>query len=142
MKHLGVDYGEKRVGLAVSDEMGRLAFPKVVLENTGVLLDRIKKIIDLEGIEMVVVGDSKNYNLKDNPIMEDIKSFSKELKNKTGLDVKFHPEFMTTAQAEKERQFALDRYNKKTKARHNGPKKDLDASAAAIILQNYLDSNR
>src|SRR3972149_10413189 len=56
MKFLGVDYGDKRVGIAVSDEGGVFAFPRAVLQNTGKIFDEIKKICVEEEIEKIIVG--------------------------------------------------------------------------------------
>lgn len=122
MRYLGIDFGEKRVGIATSDEEGKFAFPESVLENNG---DLLKKIIDLcfqKNIQTVIMGESRNYQGKVNQIMWQIESFSQQLKA-LGLTVIFEPEFMTSVQA----------------SQITGENKMLDASAAAIILQSYLN---
>lgn len=151
MKYLGIDYGTKRVGIAVSDELGRLAFPKVVLDNSGLekLIEGVKKIITFEKIEAIVVGDSKNFKFKDNPIMEDINLFIEKLKKETDLEIHLQPEFMSSVQAENlaNPDFAPFTVNSRmseasrTTVRHKR-NKAYDAAAAAIILQSYLDSNK
>ena len=55
MKILGIDYGTKRTGLALSDETGKVAFPYAVISNS---LDEIIKVIELEGVSEVVIGES------------------------------------------------------------------------------------
>lgn len=126
MRYLGIDYGEKRIGIALSDENGEMAFPHLVVENknnTKNALEKIKKICLEKKVNVVVFGESKNFDMVDNSIMKDIKIFAEELKKETGLKIFFQPEYMTSAQAE-----------------HTQGKNDkLDASAATIILQSYLD---
>lgn len=123
MKYLGIDFGEKRVGIAISDDTGRMAFPNVVLENTPKLLEEVIKIIKDENVDGVVIGESKNFAGEPNKIMALIHEFVKNLNEEAGIKVLFEPEFLTSHQAE----------------RWQG-KNDLhDASAAAIILQSYLD---
>lgn len=126
MKYLGVDYGRKRIGLAVSDEDGKLAFPFEVVANDANVLEKIKKIIAEEKIEKVVVGESKNFKGEPNEITPIIERFSKDLKEKTKLKVEFEPEFMTSSQAE----------------HIQGKTKMHDASAAAIILQSFLERRK
>lgn len=125
MKYLGIDFGLKRVGIAISDEQGVFSFPLIVLPNEENLEDKITKICEEKKIETIVIGESKDYKMKDNKIMEDVRRFSENLKIKTGLNVVFHPEFLTSAEAE----------------RIQGKNEMLDASAAAIILKSYLDLN-
>jgi len=122
MRYLGIDFGEKRVGIAVSDEEGKIAFPTAVLVNDQ---DLLKNIIDLcmkNGIEMVVMGESRNYQGQINNIMWKIDGFRKQLET-VGFKVVFEPEYMTSVQA----------------SQITGENKMLDASAAAIILQSFLD---
>jgi methionine--tRNA ligase beta chain len=123
MKFLGIDYGTKRVGIAISDDKGKMAFPDLVLENNKELLSDILKICEEKGVGEVVVGESKNLNGEPNVLMEDIKKFVDELKKTSKRSVHLEPEFMTSIQA----------------SRIQGENKMLDASAAAIILQSYLD---
>ena len=122
-RFLGIDYGIKRVGVAISDEEGRIAFPKTVLQNDTYLLGSIKQFCDDENIVGIVIGESKDYKGKPNSIMEDIWYFKKMLENDKAVPVYLEPEFMTSVQA-----------------RHiQGNIKNLDASAATIILQSFLD---
>ncbi|HVS79371.1 MAG TPA: Holliday junction resolvase RuvX [Candidatus Paceibacterota bacterium] len=122
MRYLGIDFGSKRVGIAVSDEEGTMAFPKAVLENTSDLAAAVKKICEENGVEKIILGESKNYRGEYNPIMEKGFVFKEELARETGLPVELEPEFLTSAQAER------------------GSSPDmLDAGAAALILQSFLD---
>ena len=123
MKYLGIDYGTKRVGVALSDDGGTMAFPYRVILNTVALFDELKMIIKKHDVSGIVIGESLDYSGKPNQVMGKIKSFARELEAKTGIAVQYEPEFLTSAQA-----------------RHiQGDSHTLDASAAAIILQSFLD---
>ena len=122
MRYLGIDYGTKRVGIAVSDEEGKFAFPLIVLENSPDLITEITELCKENSIAEIVVGKSQNFNFKDNDIMKEITPFAESLKQSTGLSVTMHPEFLTSAEAE----------------RLQGKNDMLDASAAALILKHFL----
>lgn len=122
-RYLGVDFGLKRVGIAISDETNTFAFPLEVLPNSGDLIKSISNICISKNITEIVVGESKDFSQKDNKIMEEIRIFIKDLEQKTNLPVKMHPEFLTSQEAE----------------RLQGKNNMNDASAAAIILKSYLD---
>ena len=123
MRYLGIDYGTKRVGIALSDEAGMMAFPKDVVANTEKLLDDLLTICEKEGVEKVVVGESKNLDGTPNPLMEDINSFVTDWKARSVIPIVLEPEFLTSHQAQK----------------IQGKNDMIDESAAAIILQSYLD---
>lgn len=123
MKFLGVDYGTKRVGLAVSDESESLAFPLSVIPNDEHLVDMLKAIVLERSIGMVVFGESKDYRGKDNPIMPAIRDLARRLSLESEVEVSFEPEFLTSEEAK----------------RIQGDKNQLDASAAAILLQSFLE---
>jgi putative Holliday junction resolvase len=119
---LGIDYGSKRVGVAVSDPERKFALPVSVVQNTPDLAAEIEKIaLDNEAKE-IVLGESKNYKGEGNKILLASMQFKEQLETK-GFTVIWEPEFMTSAQAE----------------RFQGKNDKIDASAAAIILQAYLD---
>src|SRR3989344_4174998 len=126
MKYLGIDYGDKRVVVAVSDETGKLAFPYEVITNSKDLFDDLIKIIEKEGIEGVVVGESLDSDGRPNIIQKDIDEFCANLKAKSNLPVMLEQEFWTSVQAKS----------------ITGENKMHDASAAAIILQSFLDREK
>jgi len=126
-KYLGIDYGSKRVGLAFSDSEGILAFPKTVLKNDKMLLENIKNIYSREGVEGIVLGESIDSQGQPNYIMKKITPFKKQLEKGLNTLVYLEPEFMTSHHAaigEKKGEFK---------------KNIIDASAAALILQRFLD---
>ncbi|OHA93815.1 MAG: hypothetical protein A3E02_02330 [Candidatus Zambryskibacteria bacterium RIFCSPHIGHO2_12_FULL_38_34] len=143
MKYLGIDFGSKRVGIAVSDETGRLAFPHSVIPNNDGLVEKILEIVKRENIEEIVVGESRDFKNIPNKIMEKIEEFKAVLEEKTKLKILFEPEFMTSSQAERG---IMSRRPDTQSIRGTGSrlksreKNDMhDASAAAIILQSFLD---
>lgn len=126
MRILGIDYGSKRVGIALSDETQEFAFPKAVLPNDKKLIEEIKKLASQNEIAMVVVGDSRDYNNKPNEIMSKVVPFVEELRLALNLPVEMELEFMTSIEAE----------------RLQGKNDMLDASAAALILKSYLEKKK
>lgn len=123
MRYLGVDYGTKRVGIAMSDEGGTLAFPYAILDNNKALLGKIEDICSRESIETIVVGESMDYKGNPNVVMKEIDQFVAELRPRVIAPIIMEREFLTTQQA---------RFFQQGKER-------VDDSAAAIILQSYLD---
>ena len=134
MKYLGIDYGSKKVGIAISDDGGNLAFPKCVIENNAVLLDAILQIIKDEHVGEIVIGASYNYKGVENPIMKDIKKFKQALGERCILPVHFESEVLTSAQTRLQ-PHASDEPRSRKKKKHT----PIDDSAAALILQSYLD---
>lgn len=125
MKFLGIDYGTKRIGLATAEEGTGMAFPKSVIPNDNKILDVIENLIKEEGVGKIIIGESKNYRMEDNDIMVDILDLKKILETTLEIDVILHPEFLTSAQA-----------------KNMGASDEMmDASAAAVILQSYLEQN-
>lgn len=129
MKILGLDYGAKRIGVAISDEGGSFAFPKAILANDGKLVVLLKKIIDEEMVQRIVVGDPG-----ENTIADAVKRFVGLLEKEFSLPVILEKEFMTSMHVSQAfgtkpvaRQVKQDRGEKR------------DDSAAALILQRYLD---
>ncbi len=121
-KFMGIDYGTKRIGVAISDESGTLAFPKEVMKNNGELFRKIADRIKTEGVFEVVVGESLDFACLPNPLMKEIDFFVDKLTKKFGLPVHLEKEFLTSIEAR--------RYEEG---------KESDARAAALILQRYLD---
>jgi len=123
MKALAIDYGTKRVGLALSDDEGKFAFPKSIILNDSKLLGYILELCKSEKVEEIIIGESRNQEGEENVVMEEARPFAKEIERETGLPVVFEQEFMTS-------QYARDLMGKND---------TIDAHAAALILQRYLD---
>ncbi len=124
MRYLGIDYGSKRVGLALSDEGGKFAMPHSVLPNNHKLIENIAKICK-DGVSGIILGESVNDKGENNKIMDMIVPFKKELEGVTRLPVVYEKEYMSSQHAE----FFQGKHDM------------LDASAAALILQRFLDKH-
>ena len=114
MKYLGLDHGDKRIGIAVSDETMTFAFPRVILHNTKTIFEEIKKICGEEGIAKIVVGMPISFSGGKSAQAEKVERFGEELEAFSGIPVEYENEIFTT-------KIGRD-----------------DASAAALILQSYL----
>ncbi|KKT45244.1 MAG: hypothetical protein UW34_C0001G0003 [Parcubacteria group bacterium GW2011_GWA2_44_15] len=123
MRCLGIDYGKKRVGVAISDETGKVAFPHATLLNNNGLMETVERLCKERAVSKIVIGESRDFAGKFNLIAKDIETFKNELSARVRLPVHYEPEFWTSVQAK----------------RWQGKTDKLDASAAAIILQSYLD---
>lgn len=123
MRFLGIDFGMKRIGVALSDEGGRFSYPYTVLSNDKNILKKLFNICKKERVGKVVLGRSLDFTGKPNKVMGDIELFKNELEEMTSLPIEYENEFLTTAEAER-----IQGKNNKT-----------DASAAALILKSYID---
>lgn len=137
-KFLGIDYGTKRIGLALSDERGMLAFPKEIILNDSAVFDRLEAILKEEGIAEIVVGESVDFSGKLNALSARIEVFISELQNKFKLPVHKQKEFLTSVEARKSKggKGNMSQAHSRVKQIKSGR---VDASAAALILQRYLD---
>lgn len=135
MKYLGIDYGSKRVGIATSDEDGSFAFPHSIVPNTTELVPTIVALSVKESISAIVLGESTDLSGEPNKIMGSIEEFKRNLEAEMDLPVYFQKEFMTTIEA-RGREGKEKNNARKTAKATQAP---ADASAAALILQRYLD---
>lgn len=126
MRLLGIDYGSKRIGLALSDEAGQFAFPHSVVQAGSDAVSRVVTLCRNEGVQKIVMGESLDYKGVPNPIMASATRFAEALKKESGLEVVFEKEFLTTREA----------------SHIQGEHQGIDASAAALILKSYIDKNR
>ncbi len=124
MRYLGIDYGAKRIGLAISDPAAQFAFPHETIPNDTTTLDRIRQVIKREEIGGIIIGDARASNGEVNPITQEVETFTDSLK---ALHVPVHSVSEAWSSVEAAR-FAPKG------SEHN------DASAAAIILQRFLDA--
>lgn len=124
MRYLGIDYGAKRVGIAVSDAGGTIAFPRGTSQNDASLLESLAKIVTDEKIGTIVVGDTRAFSGLENPVTKEAEDFIGRLAKKTGLPVL--PAFEAGSSIE------ASRYSEDDSV-HD------DSSAAAIILQRYIE---
>lgn len=122
MRTLGIDFGGKKIGLAIAT--GKTALPFGVINNTKEVIPRLKKICQEEEISQVVIGLPLNLDGTEGEMAKRVRRFGRELEENIGRGVCFWDERLTTEAAKME---LID-------------KKPEDSSAAAIILQSYLDT--
>jgi len=126
---LGLDVGEKRIGVALADDGVKIAVPSLMLSVDGTEIDLIKKIIADENIQIVVVGYPRNQSGDATAQTAFVEEFIKKL----AIDTKivFQDESLTSVLAEQ-------RLTAEGKPYEKG---DIDKLAAAIILQDYLETH-
>jgi putative Holliday junction resolvase len=133
MKILGVDFGDARTGVAISDELEMLArgVKTIFSYDIGKTALEIAEIIDIEGAKRLVVGLPRNMDGSEGGRAEKTRIFIDELKKHTDLEIIEWDERLTTVSAAR----TLNELN----IRSNERKKVIDTVSAVIILQNYLD---
>ena len=130
MRYLGIDYGEKKTGLALSDEAGTMGFPKGVVA-TDALRDALSALVGAERIDAVIIGESRDLSGNENRVMKGARALADWIAREYGLPVYWEPEVYTSIEARR----PPEAPQKSRKAR---PKGAIDASAAALILTSYL----
>lgn len=131
---MGIDYGSKRVGVALSDDARLYAFAKDIFPNDDKLLELIASFAQKEGVSRIVIGESDNPAGGENTIMRRIEIFKRALEVRTNLPVDSISEAYSSAEARRALESKI-----KSRKDTNIP---VDAAAAAIILQTYLDAHR
>ncbi len=122
MRLMGIDYGHKNVGIALSDESGSMAFPHGVFPNNTDLFKKIKLLIEERGVGEIVNGHSLNKDGKENKIHASVEELMMQITLELGLPVHLEPEQYSTQQA----------------IRIQGKNANTDAAAAAIILDSFI----
>lgn len=142
MKHLGIDYGTKRIGLAISNNEGTLAFPKETIVNSQDIIQDILDIVNYEGIEKIVIGKSLDAWGYTNQVQRSIESFIKKISYdlEDGIEIVEQDERGSSIAADSHLYGKGNIANEKWTGKNNAKKREHnDANAAAVILQRYLD---
>ncbi|MCX6898050.1 MAG: Holliday junction resolvase RuvX [Verrucomicrobia bacterium] len=134
MKLLGIDYGQRRIGVAASDETGTLALPleQVDAEPLASACERIAALARERGVERIVVGLPRNMDGSYGPAAQSVREFVAKLRKFVVAEIVEQDERLSTAQAERT-MLEADYSRKRRRAQR-------DALAAQLILQNYLDA--
>ena len=139
MRALGIDYGRKRIGLALSDATGMLARPWKTLDVSGAparvaaaLVLEINAVADEDGLSAVVLGYPRRLSGEPNDQTAIVDDIARELRTLVGVPIVLQDERLSSREAES----LLARSEKDWRKR----KPLLDAAAAAVILQDYLDA--
>lgn len=146
MRLMGIDYGEKRIGIALSDENAQFAFPHSVVGNDKNTVKKIKKICEENKVNKIILGQSLDYKKLPNLIMGKTDKFKVILEKEFGLEVVYQWEVLTTKEAERLPAFGEARPPfsnlRKMKRGRQGMHKKIDASAAALILKSFIESRK
>ena len=137
MRVIGLDYGSKTVGVALSDELMLTAQPLTTIHRDRPTklrqtLAQIEQIIEQYDVDRIVVGWPKKLDNEEGERCEKTKEFGDMLENRTGLEIIYQDERLTTAQA--------DGVFEQGGIRKDKRKQYIDKMAASLILQNYLDT--
>jgi putative holliday junction resolvase len=134
MRILAVDHGTKRIGIAVSDELGMIAQPLefIPAEPFADFLSRFKAILRDKQVEQIIVGMPRNMDGSYGPAATKVQEFVTVLKEAVTVPIKMWDERLTSAQA--------NRFLIQANVRREQRKEKVDKTAAAILLQSYLDS--
>ena len=128
---LGIDYGEKRIGLAISDKSKIFASTKDFIYNNDHLLENLKQIVDENEVEEIILGLPLKLNGEESESTISVKYFKEELDDFFDIKITLMDERLTTSYAEKLMISGNVRRNKR--------KQKIDSLSAQIFLQNYLD---
>jgi len=126
---LALDIGEKRIGAAVGDDLVKIAVPFETIEVDGTELERIARLVIDERVDTIIVGYPRNQSGEATAQTAYVEKFAKQLVDMTENDIIFQDESLTSVLAEQR----LKEYGKPYS------KADIDAQAAALILQDYLE---
>lgn len=127
MRYLGIDYGTKRTGVAISDPQGHMAVVKETIQGDSQqqVIERIRDIVSNDAVEVVVVGLPVNMESDDTEMTDHVMRFVEKLRGHVGVPVQTTDERLTTEMAKK---LLRDVKNE-----------ERDQVAAQILLQNFLD---
>jgi len=136
LKILGIDMGERRIGLALSDPLGYTAqgINTIQIKNPEEICNKLMNVIKEKNVELIVFGLPKNMNGTLGPQAKKVQEYADKIKQKSGLPVDFEDERLSTVSAEHVLLMADQSRAKRKKA--------IDKMSAVIILQSYLDRNR
>lgn len=126
MRYLGIDYGDKRIGVALSDKQGILAFPLATVENGKNAINQIKKICNEQEAEKIIIGLPLSFAMKETEQTEKVRLFAKKLNKEINLPIEFENEILTSKMAGKE----------------GVSRQKIDESSAALILQSWIDKKK
>jgi putative Holliday junction resolvase len=134
MRILALDHGTKRIGVAVSDEMKLIASPLeyIPAEPFAAFLTRLKELIREKEVELILIGMPRNMDGSYGPAALKVQEFVAVLKDAITIPIKTLDERLTTVQAQ--------RFLTQGNVRREKRKEKVDKTAAAILLQSYLDN--
>ena len=135
-RFLAVDFGLKRIGLALCDPLFTFAYPYKTILNGPELWKELKTIVDEQAVSKIILGIPVKESGKPSTIIENVMKFKVRLENEFKLEVILRDERYTSSMAQ---EIIMQTVTKKSKRREKGL---VDRSAAAIILQDYLNEKK
>ncbi len=131
---LALDLGKRRIGLALSDELGISAQGLETLERTNIREDlaRLSQLVVERGVSLILIGNPLHMSGREGRQAEHAREFGKRLKSATGVPIEFWDERLTTVEAQRVLRESGISIEKRAKA--------VDRLAAVILLSSYLDS--
>jgi len=131
---MGIDYGEKRIGIALSDPMLTFAYPFITLQNNSSFLKNLSRIIEEKKINKIILGLPSSSFKSSKELSIKVLKLKSEIEMKNKIEVVLWDEEYSSAIAKEK---VIESVTKKSKRRQ---KDLLDRHSAAVILQEYLDS--
>ena len=131
---LGLDIGERRIGVAISDEMGMIASPLMTVQTSGNVVEEMRRLIAKYNVARIVVGLPIGLSGREGPQARIVRGVADKLAKSLKIDIVYSDERMSSAVAE---QALISQ-----KTRRDKRKQHIDNMAAAVILQGYLDEQR
>lgn len=122
MSLVGIDYGTKKIGIAVSNDDGTMAFPHEVVPNDGQFMEYLTALVEQRKVAAVVIGQSLANDGTPNKVQEAIEELVTDITLYSGLPVHLVPE----------------QYTSQAAARLQGRNEHTDAAAAALILDSFI----
>lgn len=133
-RYLAIDYGKRRVGLALTDPLKIFSYPFETLENDSNLLITLKEIVNTKGIVKIILGYPLKESGDETLLSNEILSFKDKLQTHLKMEIILWDERYTSLQAKEN---IIESVTKKKKRRDKGL---IDRNAAAVILSEYLNS--
>ena len=135
LRIIALDHGTKRIGVAISDELKMLAHPLefILAESMPAFVERLRAILTEKPCELILVGMPRNMDGSFGPAAEKVREFIAKLQPQVTLPIKTWDERLTSTQA--------NRMMIEGNVRRDQRKLKVDAMAAAVLLQSYLDAH-
>ncbi len=134
MRYLAIDYGEKRTGLAICDADETIATPLTTIQTKKEPLKKIADVVRAENVQAIVLGLPLNMDDSEGPQTKLVQKFAEQLRKHLDIPIHFQDERLSSFNAEQKLAPADLTRDKK--------KKRLDAVAAAVILEAFLETKR
>jgi putative Holliday junction resolvase len=131
---MGIDYGEKRIGIALSDPLLTFAYPFITLQNNANFFDKLSDLIIEKKISKIILGLPSSKFKASKVLAEKVQKLKSEIERKINIDVILWDEEYSSVIAQEK---IIESVTKKTKRKE---KELLDSQSAAVILQEFLDS--